>query len=329
MLTLCLLLLLAVPRGGSAVRTVPRRSSALRMDSTLSAPKCASYDAVPLKDLVSGVELRSVTGIQRPSVFKNRYFGLRHGESTANLAGVISSDPVVGASIHGLTGTGQAQARRAAVDLVSMIGRENLLTEGKVLFMTSPFLRARETAAEALDAINRLMAYENEPVVGNSPSSADATSAGGITRWMVPPPTDRCILLDECDLAPSFDLPTIPLLIRESLRERWFGQLDAKPLIFYNKVWPFDQLDAANTRSGVESVQMVCERCASLLAELEEEFDGKIIIFSSHADTLQIFQLFMSGHPDPRQFASYRFRNGELRDMQSLQYVERVEMIYR
>ncbi len=45
---------------------------------------------------------------------KNRYFALRHGESTANIAGIISSLPSTGTTTHGLTDKGRLQAREAA-----------------------------------------------------------------------------------------------------------------------------------------------------------------------------------------------------------------------
>jgi len=42
-------------------------------------------------------------------VFKNTYILMRHGQSTANVQGVVSSDPAVGSSIHGLSETGRLQ----------------------------------------------------------------------------------------------------------------------------------------------------------------------------------------------------------------------------
>ena len=294
----------------------------LRMDSTLSAPISANYKTVPMEELLLGVSNRAVT--LSPPPMKNTYLGLRHGESTANLEGIISSDLQIGSSIHGLTPEGKAQARRSAVNLISMIGRENLLEPGKVVFVTSPFTRARETALEAIKAMSRIISLENEVYSGDG-----VTTGKGVGKWMVQAPVDRCILLAECDVAEqSTVFPDIPVLIREPLRERFFGEFDQKELIFYNKVWPLDQLDALNSRHGVESVQDVCARCLSLVHSIENEFQNKIIVLSSHADTLQIFQLFLSAAVDPRRFAEYRFRNGELRIMTSLT-APRVPMVYR
>jgi hypothetical protein len=40
---------------------------------------------------------------------RNRYFVVRHGESEANVAGLISSDPAISTKIHGLTHRGFEQ----------------------------------------------------------------------------------------------------------------------------------------------------------------------------------------------------------------------------
>ena len=45
--------------------------------------------------------------------------------------------------------------------------------------------------------------------------------------------------------------------------------------------------------------------------ELEDTYTGKYIVLTSHADTLQIFQSFLS-FEDPRKFSQYRFKNGEV-----------------
>ena len=320
-LSMSVLLLCAAAALGRRVGPASRRASFIRMDSTLTAVASPNYKTVPLETLLSGVPNRPVT-LPTPSGLKNTYLGLRHGESEANVQGVISSDLRVGSSIHGLTPEGRAQARRAAVDLIAQIGRDNLLEPGKVVFVSSPFTRARETAFEAIKAMSRVISFENEVYAGNSDN-------GGVGKWKVQPPVDRCILLAECDVLPqSFEFPDIPVVIKDSLRERYFGEFDAKELIFYNKVWPIDQVDALNDRFGVESVQDVCSRCTQLVESLESEFENKTIVFSSHADTLQIFQCFMSGQVDPRRFAEYRFRNGELRLMTKLS-AQRVPMVYR
>jgi broad specificity phosphatase PhoE len=65
---------------------------------------------------------------------------LRHGESLANVAGVISSSPTVATVQHGLSDEGRAQAGRAAAQFAA------LAREQPTAIISSDFLRARETA---------------------------------------------------------------------------------------------------------------------------------------------------------------------------------------
>ena len=53
----------------------------------------------------------------------------------------------VGSTIHGLTVSGRVQARRAAGLLIEEVKRENLKN---MIFLSSNFTRARETAQETL-----------------------------------------------------------------------------------------------------------------------------------------------------------------------------------
>jgi broad specificity phosphatase PhoE len=72
---------------------------------------------------------------------KNRYYGLRHGESAANVAGLVVSDPAIGITDYGLTPCGSTQATSAA-EGHSQLGP-------KTLIYCSDFLRAQETATLA------------------------------------------------------------------------------------------------------------------------------------------------------------------------------------
>lgn len=72
-----------------------------------------------------------------PATMVNRYFLMRHGESQANRADLIISDPQVGCKLYGLTNTGKAQARASAE-------ASGLTAETRIV--CSDFKRARETA---------------------------------------------------------------------------------------------------------------------------------------------------------------------------------------
>lgn len=69
---------------------------------------------------------------------KNRYYAFRHGESMANVEGIIVSDPEVGRQGYGLSEKGRLQVRSSAEKLA-------LLIQDAVL-LSSDFLRAVETA---------------------------------------------------------------------------------------------------------------------------------------------------------------------------------------
>ena len=69
---------------------------------------------------------------------KNRYFGLRHGESLANVAGLVVIDPAIGTVDYGLTDNGRDQVMAAVRDFAEL--------DATTLIHCSDFLRARETA---------------------------------------------------------------------------------------------------------------------------------------------------------------------------------------
>ncbi|MCK5684552.1 histidine phosphatase family protein [bacterium] len=68
----------------------------------------------------------------------NSYFALRHGQSEANVQGVIVSDPAVGCIKYGLTETGREQVRKSVLECQTL--------DSKTVIFSSDFCRARETA---------------------------------------------------------------------------------------------------------------------------------------------------------------------------------------
>ena len=72
---------------------------------------------------------------------KNSYFMIRHGESTANVAGIVSSDPDVATVTHGLTEVGRTQVAEAAAEW-----HKQLPVHQPIIILSSDFLRAKETA---------------------------------------------------------------------------------------------------------------------------------------------------------------------------------------
>jgi probable phosphoglycerate mutase len=74
---------------------------------------------------------------------QNSYYALRHGQSEANVEGVIASDPDVATVRYGLSPLGKQQAQQAGVDIVQEIQKRQY---SHVVIVSSDLLRAKETA---------------------------------------------------------------------------------------------------------------------------------------------------------------------------------------
>lgn len=73
---------------------------------------------------------------------RNRYIAVRHGESEANIAHLISSDPMTGIDRHGLSPYGRKQVE----ENTKIFLRNNDPSEKNYMIISSDFRRARETA---------------------------------------------------------------------------------------------------------------------------------------------------------------------------------------
>ncbi len=76
---------------------------------------------------------------------KNRYYAFRHGQSRANVEGIIISDPAVGTKEYGLTEEGRRQAKASVAKLSQLVSDP--------LIISSDFRRAAETAELVRDAL--------------------------------------------------------------------------------------------------------------------------------------------------------------------------------
>ena len=215
---------------------------------------------------------------------KNTYYLLRHGQSEGNVEGVISSARSLAySSKHGLTPLGHEQGLNSAADLLNLI-KKSSLSKKKVYFYSSPFSRANQTAEACLEGMKK---DENQAIIKNL----------------------------ELDIQQH-------ITIDDGLMERFFGDLDATPLPTYAYVWPEDFKDVTQTgKFNVESVAAVSTRMREVVMRIEESEvhsdsdGGDIIVLTSHADVLQIMQLYASGIDNVGDFSSYRFGNGEVRLM--------------
>eukprot|EP00804_Cyclotella_cryptica_P004047 CCRYP_015438-RA/>CCRYP_015438-RA protein AED:0.03 eAED:0.03 QI:13/1/1/1/1/1/3/2647/384 len=215
---------------------------------------------------------------------KNYYYLLRHGQSTANVEGIISSArSLAGSTKHGLTLLGEEQGRDSAGPLVRLIEEDinggDLGSTKTVYFYSSPFARAKETAFACLKGIE-----------------ANAEVANAV----------RELGLDVRE----------DVVLEDGLMERYFGRLDGKELSTYAYVWPVDMFLPTHTAFDVESVAAVSTRIRSAILHIDSQHTtGNHIVLTSHADVLQITQVYAAGLENVGEFSQYRFRNGEVRRM--------------
>ncbi|MDF7808991.1 histidine phosphatase family protein [Pontiellaceae bacterium B12219] len=71
-------------------------------------------------------------------VLKNTYYAFRHGQSRANVEGIIISDPAIGTVEYGLTDEGREQVRTRLAAISAF--------DADTMLVSSDFRRARETA---------------------------------------------------------------------------------------------------------------------------------------------------------------------------------------
>ena len=215
---------------------------------------------------------------------KNHYYLLRHGQSTANVEGIISSArSLAGSTKHGLTLLGIEQGRNSAPSLIDFIEQDlnddDTISTKEVYFYSSPFARAKETAEQCLAGMR----------------------ANEVAKR-----------IEELGLKVNKEV-----ILNDGLMERYFGRLDGTELLTYAYVWPVDMFDPTHTAFDVESVAAVTTRLRSTLLDIDSKHDegGNHIVLTSHADVLQITQVYASGLDNVGKFSQYRFGNGEVRKM--------------
>jgi len=208
---------------------------------------------------------------------KNKYYLLRHGQSTANVAEIISSSRSLAyTGMHGLTDEGYEQGKQSATRLLDALKDSGSCKSGdEVVFVSSPFARAYQTTIACLDGLEELSGRVKE------------------------------MGIEICK----------DVVVHDNLVERNFGRLDGEAIYTYAYVWPLDKFDATHTAFDVESVAAVATRLHDLVEELEAKYDGCHLVWVSHADVLQIAQLYGSHADNVGLFSSYRFKNGEVRPM--------------
>lgn len=232
-----------------------------RLDTALSAvPEVQIVDSMP----------ETIT-----KNLKNKYYLLRHGQSTANVAEIISScRSIAYTETHGLTDVGYEQGKASARQLLNVLS-QTASKGDKVVLISSPFARAYQTSLACLDGLQQQQSR-----------------------------------VDELGLEIDTDI-----VLEDRLVERFFGRLNGEAIYTYAYVWPLDKFDPLHTAFEVESVAAVCHRLKAVMDRLESEYSNCHLVWVSHADVLQIAQLYAAGVDNVGDFSSYRFKNGEVRPM--------------
>jgi len=200
----------------------------------------------------------------------NQYYALRHGQSKANIAKIISSDPSISTIEHGLTDLGKEQVFETAKQFSINYQNDFPTTSADkatnadaplpiVAIYSSDFTRARETA----EIFSQILTQHNIPLLYDTPK------------------------------------------LEARLRERYFGLYNAKSDDNYQNVWDIDCVDPTHVEMEVESVYSVVQRTTELITDIEnglnsingeeEEKQDKgnqpyKVILVAHGDVLQILQ---------------------------------------
>ena len=90
------------------------------------------------------VKAMTINKLSSVPQLRNSFFALRHGQSLANVAKIISSDPAISTVEHGLSDVGKDQVSTSAQKFAE-IYLENKQSEPVAIY-SSDFTRARETA---------------------------------------------------------------------------------------------------------------------------------------------------------------------------------------
>ena len=218
--------------------------------------------------------------LQRTSL-THSYYALRHGQSLANVAKIISSDPAISTVDHGLSHIGKEQAKFAgeafASEYIRMMQQQSNNKKKKkkykgVAIFSSDFTRARETAS---------------------------------------------IFANELHKTKQIPMHTGDVVLEKRLRERYFGVLNGGPDTRYQEVWDIDCIDPDHTEFDVESANSVLERTTKLITELDEQLaidddddddddNGSTwkCILVAHGDVLQIMQTGFLKHSNASKHRS-------------------------
>jgi glucosyl-3-phosphoglycerate phosphatase len=222
-----------------------------------------------------------VSELSRLQRLANRYFGMRHGESKANVAGLIVSTIETDRSgDYGLSERGRLQAAEAA--------RRCGLGDRTVI-RSSDFARAWQTAQIVRDGIGAAEVTVARELRERSFGTLDGSPATGYTRVWAADQADEAEAAGEAGQA-------------EAAGRAGAGEAGAGP-------------PRGPVPGGIEPVTAVLDRTVALIAALEREHSGRDILLVSHGDTLAILQAGFLGLAPSRHRSVPPFGTAEIRPL--------------
>lgn len=224
----------------------------------------------------------------RTSSLTHTYYALRHGQSLANVAKIISSDPQISVDNHGLSNVGKDQAKAAG--------------DAFVLHYLSSY---NNTISTTTGTSSPCCCYQGVAIFSSDFARARETSSIFATSLI------------------NANIPLfhgVPVIHDSRLRERYFGSLNNGPDTCYQQVWDVDRSNPNHTIFHNESANEVLERTTKFICELDDNIlsssaaatatttttttkdeGGRwIFILVAHGDVLQITQTGFLRHIDAR-----------------------------
>ena len=218
---------------------------------------------------------------------RHRYFICRHGESEANVEGVISSNPDFAVTNHGLSPLGFEQADKAAQQFFDIV---NEASHMPVHILSSDFKRARETAG----AIGGLLQVALRIHAAEHPFLQD----------------DQVFTIDERLRERSFG--DFEGKSNENYKNVW--EEDAKS----------SKHTTNNVESVLSVFKRTTSIVTELEDQDANPMEPSIILFVAHGDTLQILQTYFNDIPCEQHRSVAHLNTAELRELKD-RYARAVE----
>ena len=235
----------------------------------------------------------------------HRYYALRHGQSKANIAKIISSNPSISTKEHGLTELGKDQVYKSAIQFcMEYHKRTKNNHDSAVAIYASDYTRARETArifAHVLEEHKIPLLFHN-----HQQQKQDSLLMHHKERN-----ENRYDVKDHDGV--KYDT---------RLRERYFGQFNGQSDSHYHDVWNFDCIDPNHTKYDVESVNSVINRTTDLILDIENTLQSYCDYDNVDNDLKQCYQVILVAHGDVLQILQTAFLKVDGSTHRSLDHLE-------